>query len=92
MSDDLRVTTDEGDVIYVELCPHKTPTAYQRKMKELTDSGMTDEEAENHLLRPIPLEIFYSKHQGLFGVESECLDCCEIYNPYTGKEIPNDNL
>lgn len=90
--EDLRITTEEGDVVYIELCPNKTPTAYQRKKKELIDCGMSEQEAEKQLLRPIPLELFYSKHQGLFGVESECLDCCEIYNPYTGKEIPNDNL
>lgn len=93
MNDELRITTDEGDVIDVYLCPEKTPIAYQRKKKELIAScGMTEDEAEQCLLRPIPIEIFYSYDQGLFGIESECLAECEVYNPYTGKEIPNYNL
>jgi hypothetical protein len=93
MDDELRITTDEGDVIDVYLCPEKTPIAYRRKKKELmTNCGMTEDEAERCLLRPIPIEMFYSYDQGLFGIESECLAECEVFNPYTGKEIPNDNL
>ncbi|CDN31888.1 hypothetical protein BN938_1808 [Mucinivorans hirudinis] len=93
MNEELRITTDEGDVVYIHLCPNKTPIAYQRKKKELVEcSGMTEAEAENCLLRPIPIELFYSYDQGLFGIEAECLASCEVYNPYTGEEIPNDNL
>lgn len=92
MEDELRVTTEEGDVVDIFLCPNKMPIVYQRKKKELMNAGMTDAEAEKHLLHPIPLELFYDFDRGLFGVESEALDCCEIYNPYTGEEIPNDNL
>lgn len=91
--DDLRILQEEGDVIDVWLDPVKTPTAYNRKKKELMErSGMTEEEAERCLLRPIPIEVFYSYDQGLFGIESECLAECEVFNPYTGKKIPNDNL
>lgn len=93
MDDELRVTEEEGDVIDVYLCPEKTPIAYQRKKKELIErSGMTEDEAEQCLLRPIPIEVFYSYDQGLFGIEAECLADCEVFNPYTGKEIPNDNI
>lgn len=93
MDDELRITEDEGDVIDVYLSPDKTPVAYQRKKKELMAScGMTEDEAERCLLRPIPIEIFYSYDQGLFGIESECLAECEVFNPYTGKEILNYNL
>lgn len=91
--DDLRILQEEGDVIDVWLDPVRTPTAYNRKKKELIErSGMTEDEAERCLLRPIPIEVFYSYDQGLFGIESECLAECEVFNPYTGKEIPNDNL
>lgn len=92
MNEELRITTDEGDVVDIHLCPNKTPIAYQRKKKEYMESGMTEQEAEKHLLRPIPIELFYSYDQGLFGIEAECLASCEVYNPYTGEEIPNDNL
>lgn len=93
MDEELRITEDKGDVVNIYLSPNKTPVAYQRKKKELMEScGMTGDEAERCLLHPIPIEIFYSYDQGLFGVEAEMLTGCEVYNPYTGKEIPNDNL
>ena len=93
MDDELRITEDEGDVIDIYLSPNKTPVAYQRKKKELMEScGMLEDEAERRLLHPIQIEIFYCYDQGLFGVEAEMLACCDVYNPYTGKEIPNDNL
>lgn len=93
MEYELRITEEEGDVVDIYLCPNKTPVAYQRKKKELMESaGMTEEEAEYTLLRPIPIEVFYSYDQGLWGIEAECLSSCEVYDPYTGKEIPNDNL
>ncbi|MDR2005298.1 MAG: hypothetical protein LBQ74_19930 [Prevotella sp.] len=89
----LRVTEDEGDVIDILLTPEKTPIAYERKLYELINkTGMTKEEAEHYLLAPIPLEIFYAIDQGLFGVESEALCSTSLYNPYSGEEIPNDNL
>lgn len=54
---------------------------------------MSDDEAENWLLTtPIQLELFYDIGRGLFAAEVEAIDCCEIYNPYTGQEIPNENL
>lgn len=92
MEDELRVTTEEGDLVDIYLCPNTTPIAYARKKKELMGCGMTECEAEICLLQPIPIEVFYSYDQGLFGIESEMLADCEVYNPYTGKEIPNENL
>ena len=90
---ELRITEEDGDVIDVLLTPEKTPNAYKRKMHELMHvSGMTQEEAENYLLKPIPIELFYEYGWGLFGMENEALTDIEAYSPYTGKEIPNDNL
>ncbi|MFR9543600.1 MAG: hypothetical protein SNH27_16320, partial [Rikenellaceae bacterium] len=58
----------------------------------IKQSGMTESEADDCLLTtPIQIELFYSA-TGLFAVEAEAVDNCEIYNPYDGKEIPNDNL
>jgi hypothetical protein len=92
-NDPLRIT-EEGDVIEIYLTEEKTPVAYQRKKYELMElSGMTEQEAERYLSQtPVPLELFYDMDRGMFGVESDALESCEIYNPYTGKEIPNDNL
>lgn len=88
MEDELRVTTDVGDVIDIYLDPIKTPVAYQRKKKELMQSaGMTESEAESCLLRPIPIELFYSYDQGLFGIEAECLADCDIHNPHIKEKV-----
>lgn len=92
MDNELRISEEEGDVIDVLLCPNKKPIVYARKKKELVErSGMTEHEAEKYLLRPIPLELFYDYDRGLFGVESEAVGETEIYNPYTGQEIPKEN-
>lgn len=90
----LRIAETESDVIEIYLTEEKTPAAYQRKKQELVKfSGMTEQEAERYLLRtPIPLELFYDTGKGMFGVESDTIESCDIYNPYTGKEIPNGNL
>jgi hypothetical protein len=92
MEEALRITEEEGDVIDIFLTK-EPPIAYERKIHELMDRcGLTRDEAESQLLTPIPVELFYSMDQGLFTVESDAIDSCEIYNPYTGEEIPNDNL
>jgi hypothetical protein len=89
----LRITETEGDVIEVYLTKEKAPAAYGKKKYELmTLSGMTEQEAEQYLQVPVPMELFYDIDKGLFGIESGAAESCDIYNPYTGKEIPNDNL
>lgn len=89
-NDRLTITSD-SEVIDVLLCPNKTPLVYQRKLKELVEiAGMTEDEAEKHLLQPIQLELFYDYGLGLFGVESEAVESTDIYSPYTGEEIPKE--
>ncbi|MFR9543467.1 MAG: hypothetical protein SNH27_15630 [Rikenellaceae bacterium] len=89
--DELIITTEEDQTVDIFLRPNTK--VYSRKREELiTQSGMTEDEAENWLLTtPIQVELFYDS-TGLFAVEAEAVDCCEIYNPYTGDEIPNENL
>lgn len=91
---DIKITEEEGDCIEVWLTKESTPIAYERKKYELVHkSGMTEEEAEIFIAQvPFVLEIFYSIDQGLFAVESEALESCVIFNPYTGTEITNNNL
>ncbi len=89
--EELRITTEEDQTVDIFLRPNTK--VYSRKREELiTQSGMTEDEAENWLLTtPIQIELFYSA-SGLFAVEAEAVECCEIYNPYSGEEIPNENL
>ncbi len=91
---ELKITEEEGDVIEIYLTKDKTPVAYQRKKYELLHlCGMTEEEADKYLLEtPVPLELFYDLDVGLFGVDSEAAACCDIFNPYSGKPIPNANI
>lgn len=88
---ELRITTEEDQTIDVFLKPDSV--VYARKREELiTQSGMSESDVDDYLLTtPIQIELFYSA-TGLFAVEAEAVDCCEIYNPYTGKEIQNENL
>ena len=90
----LKIEEIVGDRLEVLLTESRFPSAYQRKKYELIHkSGMTEDEACRYLATtPLALEIFYDADRGLFAVEEEACECCEIFNPYTGREIPNDNL
>ena len=84
---DKLIITKECDVIDVTLDPNEHPVAYKRKLKELMNNGLSKQDAVNALLRPIQLELFYDIDTGLFAVEAEAVDCCDIYNPYSGEKI-----
>ena len=88
----LQIQSETGDTIEIYLSPDKYPAAYARKKQELTEkSGMTESEAENFLLTtPFILEIFYDIDRGLFGLESEFIECNNVFNPHTGNLIPNE--
>lgn len=88
---DIIITETEGDVIDIRLSPEKTPVAYERKVRCLMLSGMTEEEAKIEAsCTPIQMELFYDIGIGLFMVESEAVDNCEIYNPFSGEEIQKE--
>lgn len=93
MDSELRISDEEGDVIDIYLCPNKTPLTYQRKVKCLISSGMTEDEAKRHITQePMVLELFYDIGRGLFTVESEAVDNTSIYNPYTREEISKEDI
>lgn len=82
--------TEEVIEIYLDSVKH--PVAYNAKIDELIESGMTREEAEGFIsTTPFVMELYYAPNQGLFLVESEAIESTEIYNPYCGEEIPNSN-
>lgn len=89
----LRITEESGDTFEINLDPEKHPITYQRKLDELLQQGWDKEEAEKYITSaPFVLEMFYDIGIGMFAIESETVENCEIYNPHTGKEIPNENL
>ena len=70
--------------VYIDKVNH--PIAYQAKLEELIESGMTEKEAEKVISCGFQLEVYYSKNQGLFLIESEAIESTTIYNPYDGTE------
>lgn len=92
--EELRIKEDVGDTILVKLSTGKFPETYKKKYKDFIESdGFTKRDATISTNDTIfQLELFYSKGQGLFAVEADAAEYIPIFNPYDGKEIPNDNL
>lgn len=93
MSNQIIIREFEGDTIKVTLSMEHHPAAYVQKLSELVHkSGMTEIEAMTHLQQnPIVLELFYQEGIGLFAIDAKATEHCDIYNPFTGMIIPNEN-
>lgn len=79
---------EKYESILVYLDENRTPLAFNEKLKELMECGAFDNEtdARNYILtNPIELELYYHKGFGLYGVESDAIECADIYDPYDGK-------
>lgn len=76
--------TYEEETIEFRLDPNSHPKAYGTKKAELMANGMSEKEAEDILKTPFVMELYYSKDNGLFAVESESLEFSEPCDPYTG--------
>ncbi len=78
------------EIVEIYLDPVKHPVAFNNKVQELIDAGMTKEEAEISVVNiPFEMEVYYSNGQGLFLVESEAIEFNDIHNPYDGNVVPN---
>lgn len=80
--------------VNITLSKENTPIAYQNKLDELMECGAfdTQDEAEKWLSEAhIELELYYEKGYGLFGVESEAIECTEIHSPYSGAPILDED-
>ncbi len=85
-------TAGTEEVIYVTLNPNEFPIAYGKKLEELINSGMDEEEARAVLLQPIELELYYDMDRGMFAVESEPAQEINMFNPFTKEMLVNDEL
>lgn len=94
MNDDtLIVTETEGDTFDLQLSESSTPETFRRRAASLTGSGLSESEARHVVATtPVPMEIFCDSERGIFAVEAEPLAYSPLFNPYTGEEIPNENL
>jgi len=71
----------------VKLSRELTPIAYNNKVEELTEQGLSREEAENAVDdMEFVMELYYQKGYGLFLIESEPLLYTTIVSPYNGEE------
>ena len=90
---ELTVHEEEGDFFKISLSEKETPQAFKRRVEELMLSGLSEGEARhNAATTPVAMELFYDCGRGMFAIESEPLLHIGIFNPYTGFEIPNENL
>lgn len=74
------------ETIKVKLSEEKTPIAFNNKLEELVEDGLSEAEARKFISStPFVLELYYEKDRGLFAVESEALESCpeSICSPYT---------
>lgn len=79
------VDIENGHIVF-KLDKEHTPIAYQNRLEELIECGLTKQEAENAILTErIYLEIYYSKGLGLFAVDCDAVEAGTIYNPYSGE-------
>ena len=65
------------------------PFAWNNKVAELMEQGMSREDAEDAVSKmDFQLEIYYEKDYGMFAVESDAVECnANIYSPYNGKVL-----
>lgn len=89
--------TGKEETIEVRLSADKHPAAYQNKVKELLQAGLSRKQAERFLLKnPFVLELYYEIGSGLFAVESEALSTtpAAIVSPYSGTPFtdPDDTI
>ena len=75
---------DEEEIFALSINKDAHPKVYAAKKSELIDSGMTESEADAYINdTQIVMEVYHTK-QGLFAVESDAIEWCEITNPYNG--------
>lgn len=89
--DRLTITDEICEVIDVITTPDTHPELFRRRVKCLTSSGLPQSEAEKFVAStPLKLELFYDIDRGGFAIDAEAVGNTPLYNPYTGKEIPDE--
>lgn len=90
-SDRLAITDDVIEVVEVATTPTVNPEMFRRRVRSLMLSGLPQQEAEKFVAStPQKLELFYDINLGAFAIDAEAVGNTPLYNPYTGKEIPDE--
>ena len=78
----------EPQLIGFFLDENKHPQAYQAKLQELIDSGMSEIDARKYIAHtPIQLELIYEVNEGFFAIEPDATECERYNSPYSKKLI-----
>lgn len=89
--DRLAITDDVIEVIEVTTTPTINPEMFRRRVRSHMLSGLPQQEAEKIVAStPQKLELFYDINLGAFAIDAEAVGNTPLYNPYTGKEIPDE--
>lgn len=89
--DRLAIIDEVCEVIDVITTPDTHPELFRRRVKCLMISGLPQAEAEKVVVSaPLKLELFYDIGRGSFAIDAEAIGNTPLYNPYTGKEIPDE--
>lgn len=89
--DRVAITDDACEVIEVFTTPTVNPGIFRRRVRSLTLSGLSQEEAEKFVATtPQKLELFYDVALGAFAIDAEAVGNTPLYNPYTGEKIPDE--
>lgn len=87
----LVIKDNVGEEIEVITTPTVNPEMFRRRVKCLTLSGLSQEEAEKFVAStPLQLELFYDVGLGAFAIDAEAVGNTPLYNPYTGDEISEE--
>lgn len=86
-------TPKDLEIITIKLTEDKYPIAYRNKLEEIMDNGCTEQEAREMIdTMTFEMELVYHKHNGLFLVESEAIERCEIYSPYDASRCDDSHI
>lgn len=89
--DRVAITNDITEVIEVITTPTLNPDMFRRRVRSLMLSGLSREKAEKFVAStPQKLELFYDVNLGAFAIDAEAVGNTPLYNPYSGKEIPDE--
>ena len=79
--DRFAITDEVCEVVDVVTTPETNPEMFRCRVKCLMYSGLST---------PLKLELFYDVGRGSFAIDAEAVGNTPLYNPYTGKEIPDE--
>lgn len=89
--DRLAITDEVCEVVDVITTPTVNPEMFRRRVRSLMLSGLPQQEAEKIVAStPQKLELFYDINLGAFAIDAEAVGNTPLYNPYSGKEIPDE--